>query len=324
MSDQLNNHDRSPALCGNCGRPIAAKRPECLYCGTPVGDAVDAESATNCVSSANNTVFKQAETDVSGFTVVAMGGKLDETVSRLLANEFGVDAERLPRMFDAGMPLPLIRLDTNENGIDAVLRLAENGVTAAVVDDRDLRLNELPKRIAAIEFLDDAIALIDFNTRERIVHSNDSISIAVEGRIFQSRIDSSLKRSGKGQREAIDERVESEDIAVIDIYSTDNRHGYRVRSVGFDFSCLGSDRSYIATENVTRLTTEIMTRCEAAADRRYLSFRSAFDAAWPLEKLRGAGGLTRANLGELRFDRSEIVSNEMQFLRYSRWMNLSV
>lgn len=323
--DELRDQDNiQQAFCGSCGRPIAAKRPECLYCGA----ATDANAVSTAAAGRDKSDLRfankiePAEPHLSGYNIIATGGRFDTYASELLTKEFSIDPQRLPRLFECGTPMPLIRVPDETSAIFAAERLEYIGIDTSIVDDRELLIDRPPIRIASLEMQDETFAFVDFNTRSRSVHDVRSITLVVEGRLFNSRFDSSLKRTGKGTRERLDETVESDDVTVIDIYSNEQPAGYRIRSVGFDFSCLGVERSLIAAENVDRLLSAFANRYALSVDRRYNEFRSAFDAAWPLETTRGAGGLTRANLGAVRFDRSETVTNEMQFLRYSRWVNL--
>src|SRR5205085_12017793 len=97
--------------------------------------------------------------------------------------------------------------------------------------------------------------LIDFNTRQNHSTSISNVVCVITGKIISGKTDTVERRKRGKPKNILDESSTTSDESVIDIYLKDDPVGYRVYTSGFDFSCLGTDKGILASENIRRLLT---------------------------------------------------------------------
>jgi len=105
----------------------------------------------------------------------------------------------------------------------------------------------------------------------------------------------------------------------VDIYRNEQDGNQRVGENSFDFSCLGERKSLIASENLYRLLELVRQHApHAAYDDSYKSSRQLLESVWPLEQQTRSCGWWRERPGKYGIATAIDISNEAQFLRYSR------
>ncbi|HEX6280374.1 MAG TPA: hypothetical protein VFZ49_10235, partial [Pyrinomonadaceae bacterium] len=108
------------------------------------------------------------------------------------------------------------------------------------------------------------------------------------------------------------------DHAVIDLYAGDDPGGFRILPHGFDFSCLGDDKSLLALENMKILKERLRDVFRNAIfDDTYSIKLAILDQVWPRTVTNISKGMQRVGMSVER-SVGESVSNEEQFTRYSR------
>jgi hypothetical protein len=109
------------------------------------------------------------------------------------------------------------------------------------------------------------------------------------------------------------------DETVIDFYTRNQSTPYRIAATSFDFSCLGESKSLLARENIASLVKLFRDRApQAEYDDSFNSVRKALEIVWPSEQQIETTGWRRDRPGKVSIGSVTELSNEVQFLRYSR------
>jgi hypothetical protein len=322
--------------CESCGRPSPPTRMSCLYCGKPL-------PAPRAGEDLRRPALKPLEEGQRGFNVVLVPHEVEEEMrdgedSNARGDEDSnargdalteaaslvrLKPEQLNEMLAARAPLPLAR--TGERAEVALLerRLAELGLHIEIVSDDDLAVEtEPPRRVRRIEFGEDEIAGWGGAGVESWRAAWDDLLLIVTGRIYRKRIEveERVKRGAAG--EVTDARELTEDEAVVDLYFSRERAGWRILSEGFDYSCLGAGKSLLAAENFAQLVGRLRERAPRVAfDDSYKRVRHLLQFAWPPTRHTESGGLRHTAPGTFRTGSITSVTNETQLTRYSRLLS---
>ncbi|HEY6661106.1 MAG TPA: hypothetical protein VI031_08190, partial [Pyrinomonadaceae bacterium] len=123
----------------------------------------------------------------------------------------------------------------------------------------------------------------------------------------------------KAENEILDTSEFFRDEAVIDFYIAQHSLTWRVNANGFDFSCLGKEKSLIANENIGKLQRLFIGKAiNARVDDSYNRVRSLLELAWTTQPESQSSGWRRERPGKLSVGITTTKSNESQFTRYSR------
>ncbi len=298
--------------CGACGRLNPPTRSKCLYCGHELE-----------IESANLTKVKSfirpMESWERGFNVIFHPSMEPSElsvpdVSSLLSQEI----ESVEAILAAGKPLPLVRVESNKDAEIVTAKLAGHGLTCSVVSDETLGTNQLPVRLAGIEFGGESITFITFLTLERTEVLLSDLALIIPGFLAESKIDLVEKRRRKGPE--IFEEVESSlHETIVDVYSRSDPRGCRIQLAGFDFSCLGAEKGFIAAENIKcliRMLTKLAPGSKLVDD--YGSVRRLLDPVWRIEQHSETQGMKRIGIGKTGLQKVATTSNLQQFTKYSR------
>jgi hypothetical protein len=141
----------------------------------------------------------------------------------------------------------------------------------------------------------------------------------VTGRLFVKRVEIQERKTRRAENEIVQSSEFSSDEAVIDFYTATHSQTWRINANGFDFSCLGSNKSLIANENISRLQQLIAASApHATFDDSYKRLRRTLDLVWSSQQETQSSGWRRERPGKLSVGLATINSNESQFTRYSR------
>jgi hypothetical protein len=144
---------------------------------------------------------------------------------------------------------------------------------------------------------------------------NRELALIVPGMIIERRTESVERRKLRGAK-TVSETEMSSDEPVIDIYSNSEPAGWRIPATGFDFSCLGSAKSLIVSENMKRLAAKLVEFSPTATVvDDYMAVRSILEHAWPSEARKDSEVL---GLKGKEFARRLTTTNSTQFTKYSR------
>jgi hypothetical protein len=235
-----------------------------------------------------------------------------------IAKTAGIDAEFLDVLLHSKLPLPIIRVASENEARLTFERLTTNGIETEIISDELLK--HPPKRLRSIEFDAEAIIFILFNANEIVEIRAEQIDLIVAGTLFETEIESTELR--KFRKAELTEQTASKSVSsVIDIYTAGELEGYRVYERGFDFSCLGPKKSFLAGENIQRLAERLNDAAKnARIETQYDDLRELLGTVWELEETQDSSGLQRTGMGKITITRSTKQNNLMQFTKYSRML----
>ena len=291
--------------CPNCGRANAPNRPTCLYCGAPSDGG----------SAGDRLEIRSIESWESGFNIVILdAGSGDiEKAADVMADVAGGDRERLQTAIESGKQIPIVRVASAEQGRWVYEKLEALGIKTAVIDDAVLQANLPPLRLRSIGFEADRLNLGLFNVDEIYPIASDDLVLIVAGTIIEGRDESVERRKLRGPK-MLNEASMSSDEPILDLYSRNDPLGWRIPARGFDFSCLGSEKSLFVGENMKKLVARLVEFAPGARlSADYLSFVSLIEPVWPSEVRREGRILDRKDVSTVL-----ITNNAMQFTKYSR------
>jgi hypothetical protein len=298
--------------CPACTRINPPNRFSCLYCGA----ALNISEIRPDLTQIN---FQRPEPWEDGFSVIyaGKGNAANEIIGRA-AEILRIETDALVNLATAGAPVPIGYFKSLPDAELLAARLTEIGLECAIAGDDLLTPQIPPTRIRSIEFFDEGIILEDFNTANKIAVGTGERVLFVAGSIFRIRSETTGKRSKKTVK-VIEASESSSDETVLDIYPPSDVIGFRIRSGGFNFSCLGEQMRKIATENVRVLIdklSEVFPNCVWINE-----YRAAYpflDSVWPIEHKNESSEVTRGAFGGVRIERVNISDNTAQFTRFSR------
>lgn len=300
--------------CEECLRANPPTRSNCLYCGVklPLPDAD--------VSSSRRPVIRQPEKWEEGYNVVladraSASDKLLSEVSGLLRLERAEAAVIL----EAEKPLPLARVDSPEEARLVEERLRSFGLSVLVVSDGDLMMKEESRRRArAFDFEEDGLVAHAAGSKDVWRANWSDFVLLTTGRLVTRRVELEERRK-RGGSEVIEARELTGDVLLLDLYTETRDGGWRLASDSFDFSCLGSRKALIASQNFASLVEALRERApRMIVDHSYNSLRRALAPVWPPEERTESKGLRRERPGRFNTEAVMTSCNETQFTRYSR------
>ena len=305
-SEEIGYSPDEMTACPRCGRPNAPNRASCLYCGAETDGA-----------HATKLDVRELDSWENGFNVVVVNTRdanLD-SAARELAFMLRSEGELLKPILNAGRPLPLARLESEGQAAAISEKLSAFGIEALIVADTALQPMTPPIRLRSVSFEDSELGLTLFGSGEVRAVKREDIALIVLGVIFEERTES-IERRKRRTAKTISEFHASSDELVVDIYSTLDSTGWRIPSSGFDFSCLGSEKSLLVGENMERLIAKLVEFSPAARlVDSYVDVRSTLEHCWPSELRKDA---QRLGLGSKDFSSVLSTNNATQLTRYSR------
>ncbi|QQS41542.1 MAG: hypothetical protein IPM63_00930 [Acidobacteriota bacterium] len=294
--------------CPKCGRSSASDRLNCLYCGTAL-ELTEEQKMTA------RPVLRKIELWEPGWNVIATSAGPDAASnSKDLLRLGSEDAEAL---FETDLPVPVVRLSTEEEASFVVQRLGALGIGSVAVADDELDPGNAPRRLRGLEFRESSLRPLIFNDPGPD-DAEFSPELIVEGFLNRKRLESTEKRSRRSET-ILDSSETGEDETVIDIYGPEDGRGFRIRPDGFDFSCLGTRKAFTAAENMKLLVDELRSRFpDAVWSGSYRRSRRALGIVWPQTETTSSEGVERRSFRGYAKKKVAVTDNEDQFTRFSR------
>jgi hypothetical protein len=243
----------------------------------------------------------------------------DETVTEA-AELLKLSAENLKRIIAEKVPLPVACTASREEAELVFNRLRDVGLETIVLGDDELGASETSvKRIKSVTVNDEYAILQQAGTRDQTEVRWQDIVLIVTGRLFVKRVEMQERKTRRSENEIVQSSEFSSDEALIDFYTLTQPQTWRVNANGFDFSCLGNQKTLIANENISRLQQFIAANApHAKVDDSYKKLRQILDLVWTAQQETQSSGWRRERPGKLSVGVATINSNEVQFTRYSR------
>lgn len=301
--------------CPRCERKSPPTRLKCFYCDAAL--PVSAEQAEFI-----RPQPRRMETWEKAFNLILLPNAqtCDDAALREVAAMTRLETEDLRKLIETRKPLPLARADSEKEAEIIAKRLSEIGFESLILsDEEDLKIETVTRRLRGIEFFEDRLILILFNSDEIAEIGRGALSLIVTGAMLERRIEATGQR--KKRENQVREMTEtSADELLIDIYRKDDSTGYRIISGGFDFSCLGAEKSMLARENMRKLIEELRAFAspEAKFVGDYLQIRDVLGKVWEVEEKSDSRGLQRKGFGRFDFGSVTTINNLNQFTKYSR------
>lgn len=296
--------------CGSCTRKNPPNRLKCMYCGNELkirpGNAAMVKPA-----------LRKLEGWERGFNVIIREPVPTNQLNLAHSAAFlSMEPDDLAVILDAGEPLPLIRVESQNEAEILIAGLAKLGLNCSILADATVADEKMPIRLSNIDLREGGIAVTDFNTQKITVI--DDLALLTPGIITTSKVDS-LEKKRRGKTKVLEETATTSDESILDIYSRHDPVGFRVHLTGFDFSCLGEDKGLLAVENMRLLVVTLKEHVpNAKLVANYKKVRPALGQVWEIEARKDPKGLQRSGFAKREFGSVASTSNLRQFTKYSR------
>lgn len=315
MNEEINAIAADTIVCPKCGRRNAPTLLKCLYCGAKL--ELSDEQAANV-----KPRLRKIELWEKAFNLIYAESEnkdFDEKTLSEISRMTRLEEDTLKRIFEAKKNLPIARAESNKEAEIVKERLKEANIETIILSDEDLAFDNLPKRLRGLEFGDDFVLLKLFNINETVNIEREDLTLIVTGAVFQKKIESIEKRKGKDEGKTLDATETATDEVLIDIYSNNDKTGFRIEQKGFDFSCLGDDKTMLAAQNIKLLIEKLKAFApNAKVSDDYLSVREFLGEIWEVEHRKDSQGLKRHGFGKFDLSNLATSNNLSQFTKYSR------
>lgn len=312
-SEEIGFTPEQMIACSKCSKANPPNRFKCLYCGTTL--EISAEKVADV-----NLNLRPLEKWERGFNVIVIPGGDDEGIAETLFRIAGLNEEAFADLVKAGRPFPVARVESEREAEIVRDKIVRAGFAANVISDEKLAADNPPRRLRNVEFQGGKATFTLFNSGEKITLEKNDLALIVSGSIFESKTETTEKRK-KREMHTTGETQTSKDETVLDIYSTADPIGWRIRERGFDFSCLGEKKGLIAVENIQRLIAVFGAFApDAVIDREFSKISDTLGAIWEVEETIDSSCLQRSMFKSGDRTRIRSSSNLSQFTKYSRML----
>jgi hypothetical protein len=313
MSEEIGFKNDEMNACPACGRLNPPNRLNCLYC------AAQFEIGTIDLSRVKLT-SRRLESWEKGYNVVAVNfpATVDEVRLEEVARNTGVEISVLRETAGRTTPLPLVRVGKHDEAEIVAANLSRIGLAVVIVADAELVADKPPARCRLLTFGENSITFVPLNSGADVELNHSVIELIVSGSIYESKVESVKQRKIRNSTTRIDSEVSS-DMPLIDVYSRSHPLGFRIPANGFDFSCLGPEKVYIASQNLKALLrklTELAPDAKLVSD--YENDRRLLDHVWDVDERTESLGIKRSGFAKKDLASVTTRSNLLQFTKYSR------
>jgi hypothetical protein len=300
--------------CEECLRANPPTRVNCLYCAAllPQNEAtVDLQKPA----------LRPLEKWQQGFNTILLPPVANLTPEKIAAaaDLLRLRTDDLSRILFSPLPLPLARAATLDEATLIQRRLKNLEINSHIMPEADLGIDsEGPIKVRSLDLDDDHLFAYQSPDAPAIAVAWADLVLLVSGRLIFKRMELTEQKGARADS-IIDASEFFSDEAVVDIYVREEPRCYRVAANSFDFSCLGGNKGLLATENIVRLVQLLRERSpHVEHDDSFASVRKSLEAVWPSETQNASSGWRRERPGKYSIGTVTGLSNEMQFLRYSR------
>ena len=319
--------------CEECLRANGPTRVNCLYCGAPLPLN---ETSVNLQKPALRPLEKWEQ----GYNNILLppsairphdnpqppnpvGHNLSEPELSEAADLLKLSEEDLSRILSLELPLPLARAATIDEATLVQRRLGRLRIDTVIVPDDELGVVEArPVRVRAIEIEPAYFTAYQTPETPGIQVAWSDLMLLVVGRIIVKRVELREQKARRAENRILDTNEFFADEAAVELYTEGQTTPYRITANTFDFSCLGENKSFIAGENLLALLELFRAHApHVQCDDSYKTARKALDAVWPSQQQNETSGWRRDSPGKYSIGSATELTNEMQFLRYSRLRN---
>lgn len=301
--------------CDDCLRANPPTRVACLYCSASL-------PVTESSARLRKPVLRRPEKRESAYNSILLptSSELPAQALAEAADLLKLSIQSLQQIVAHKLALPVACTASREEADLVFHRLREIGLQTIALSDDELGASEMSvKRIKSMSIGDQGVTLQQAGTRAQAEVRWQEVVLIVTGRLFVRRVEILERKTRRAENEIVQSSEFSSDEAVIDFYSATQPYTWRINAHGFDFSCLGSNKTLIANQNISRMQQVIAANApHAQVDDSYKKLRHTLDLVWGPQQETQSSGWRRERPGKLSVGLATINSNEDQFTRYSR------
>lgn len=301
--------------CENCLRANPPTRFNCMYCC----DVLPRNDSNVVLRQPTLRRLEKWERGYNNILVPAAANPGATTLAEA-AGLLRLMPENLMSIVSAGVPLPLARAASLDEASLVRERLQQLGINSRIVPDDENESDAFNLvRVRSMEI--DETGIQAYQTREtppiNLLWSD--LILVVTGRLLLKRVEFKEQKAKRAENDIIDANEFVTDESVVDLYARGESAPLRIAANNFDFSCLGTNKGLIAADNITRLVQLIRKKApQAASDDTFNSVRKLLELVWPSEQQSESSGWRRERPGKVSLGSATEVSNQKQFLWYSR------
>jgi hypothetical protein len=302
--------------CDECLRANPPTRVACLYCGAAL-------LATEELQRLRKPTLRRPDKHQLGYNNIYLPTEStlhkSETI-QAAADLLKMSIEELGKVVRTQSPLPVARTVTRDEAELIHARLAELNLSTLILSDPELMPKENSiARVRALSVDHSGFTIIQSAASDTGYYAWTDVVLIVSGRLIQKKVELTERKSRRSENEIVSSSEFHSDEAVIDLYLRDSLQTWRIVATGFDFSCLGDEKSLVANENIGRLLKLLSQNCSSAVfDDLYWGLRQTLEPVWPPEQETSSRGWRRERPGQVNLSATTVESNEAQFSRYSR------
>jgi len=299
--------------CDECLRANPPTRVNCIYCG---GLLPLTETTVNLQKPALRPLEKW-EQGYNNILLPPTANLTDENRAEA-ADLLRLGAADLDRILSSKIPLPLARAATIDEATLVQRRLSNLGIKSDIMPDPESAAAAAIK-VRALEIDDDGINAYQTPETPGLKILWVDVLLLVVGRVIVKRVELKEQKSGRSQNRILESSEFATDETVVDVYTTKQTTPYRIKANSFDFTCLGTRKGLLASENISTLLRLLCDHApQAGYDDSFNSVRKSLEAVWPSEQQSESSGWRRERPGKYTVGSVAELSNETQFQRYSR------
>jgi hypothetical protein len=304
--------------CEKCLRKNPPTRTRCLYCGavlTLSDDTVELQRPT----------LRPLEKWEQGYNNILLPSSanaplnLSQTDEAEAANILKLSQTDLTAILSSGGPLPLARTGSIEEAQLIQRMLRGLGLATRIVADAELAGEGAPLRVRAVDIDDECLWAYQTPESTAIQLRWPDFTLFVPGRLLGKRVAVMEQKASRNENRILDSSEFFRDESVVDFCTRKDATTYRINANSFDFSCLRNKKKLLVAENMSTLVELFRGHApQAEWDGSYNTVRKLLDAVWPAEQHNESSGWRRDRPGKHIIGSTTEVSNETQFLKYSR------
>jgi len=304
--------------CEECLRANPPTRVTCLYCACAL-------PITEASARLRKPTLRRPERGQPGYNNIFLPqvqNFIADNVLKEAAEVLKLTPENLQGILSTQRAFPLALTASAADALLVLEKLRELGVETRTLTDDELGITEsCVTRIRSMQFDEGGMGMIvQQSGAVNATHITWSdLVLLVTGRLLVKRLEVKERKSRNTENEILDTSEFFADEDLIDLYASSRPQTWRIAAHGFDFSCLGEQKTLVSTKNFAALIELIRARSrQAHLDDSYNALRQTLDLVWGGTQETESSGWRREWPGKYSLKAATVTSNETQFTRYSR------
>ncbi len=293
--------------------PIRQRESACLYCSAAL-------PVTETSARLRQPALLSPGKSDPGYNTILIAHDQTRNSIQETADLLKLSTEAIEKLLAAKQPLPIARTATFEESQLLADRLRDLGRQTETISDAQLGFSEGNViRVRSIVFDDDRLSVRSSGRGEPLEINHADLLLMVQARLSTKTTTVKERKSRRSENEILEASEFYSDESVVDLYCSSREESFRIAANSFDFSCLGEQKALVVNLNMTKLVQVLQAKApQMTIDNAYTSVRQLLDLVWGGEKTTKSDGWRRDAPGRLTVGATTTLSNENQFMRYSR------